>query len=176
MILGTSSGEGTFSPDSPLTLAAGTSTVNFQYEDTAAGTPTLTAAAIGLTSATQHEAVSPAAASELAFTTSPQTLTAGSAGGVMVVALEDAFGNPVNAGSLLTVSLSTTSSNGNFIPASSLTIPAGADTMDFQYDDTSAGTPLLTAAAGGLSFRPTAAKRCLRQRPANWSSPRPRKS
>jgi hypothetical protein len=148
--LSTTSARGTFTPSSPLTIAVGASTVSFQYKDTAAGTPTLTVAASGLASATQQEAVNPAAAGQLAFTTAPQTLTAGAASGTITVALEDAFGNPVNAGSALTVSVSTTSGKGTFTPASPLTIAAGAGTVSFQYKDMVAGTPTLTAAAGSL--------------------------
>ncbi len=95
-------------PPRPLTIPAGAATASFQYSDTSAGTPTLTASAGGLASATQKETVNPAAASHLAFTTAPQTLTAGIASGTITVALEDSFGNPVDAGSALTVSLSTT--------------------------------------------------------------------
>jgi Repeat of unknown function (DUF5650)/Invasin, domain 3/Immunoglobulin I-set domain len=45
-----------------VTIAAGTSTASFKYKDTIVGTPTLTASATGLTSATQHETVNHAAA------------------------------------------------------------------------------------------------------------------
>ena len=149
--LTTTSGKGTFAPASPLTIAAGADTVSFDYSDTVAGTPTIAATASGLASATQQETVNPAAASQLAFTTAPQTLTAGVASGTITVALEDAFGNPLNAGSALTVSLTTTSGHGAFVPASPLTIPAGAGTASFQYKDTSTGAPTLTAAAGALA-------------------------
>ena len=40
-----------------VTIPAGSSTASFKYEDTAAGTPTLTASATGLTPATQQETV-----------------------------------------------------------------------------------------------------------------------
>ncbi len=69
------------------------------YADTLAGTPTLTAASTGLSSATQNETILADAASQLAFTTPEQVLTAGAAS-TMTVELEDAFGNPVNTNSL----------------------------------------------------------------------------
>ena len=148
--LGTTSSTGTFTPFSPLTLPAGANSVSFKYTDDTAGTPTITAAASGLISAAQQESVSPAAAQLLVFTAGPQTLTAGVASGTMSVALQDAFGNAVDATTPLTVNLSTTSANGTFSPASPLSIPAGANSVSFQYTDTSAGTPVLTVATAGL--------------------------
>jgi adhesin/invasin len=134
--LSTTSTKGTFSPTSPVTIPAGGSTVSFHYSDTSTGTPVLTAAIGSLTAATQQETVVPAAASHLAFTTAPQTLTAGVASNTITVALEDAFGNTVEATSPLTVTLSTTSTSGTFTPgapsASSLTIPAGTGAVSFQ--------------------------------------------
>ena len=121
----------------PLTIPAGGSTVQFMYADTLAGTPTLTAASVSLASATQNETVLADAASQLAFTTPEQVLTAGAASPTMTVELEDDFGNPVNAASgPLTISLSTTSAKGTFSPAFLLTIPNGADSVSFQYSDT----------------------------------------
>ena len=149
--LSTTSTGGTFAPGSVLTIPAGASQVSFTYTDTIEGTPTLTVAATGLTSATQQEMVSPAVASQLAFTTAPQTLTVGVASNTITVALEDAFGNPVDASSGLTVNLSTSSTGGTFTPGSSLTIPAGASQVSFTYTDTELGTPTLTAAVSGLT-------------------------
>ena len=81
----------------PLTIAAGASSVSFQYADTLAGTPTITATAAGVNAATQQEIVIPAAAIQIDFITDAQTLTAGTASQTMTVELDDAFGNPVNA-------------------------------------------------------------------------------
>ena len=94
--LSTTSANGTFTPSS-LTIPAGSSSASFHYTDTAAGTPTITATVGGIGSATQQETVSPAATSEVVFTTAPQTLTAGVASGTITIALEDAFGNPIDA-------------------------------------------------------------------------------
>jgi trimeric autotransporter adhesin len=57
--LTTTSTHGTFTPSSPLTIAAGTSSVSFTYQDTAAGAPTVTAriAALANPTATQVETV-----------------------------------------------------------------------------------------------------------------------
>ena len=123
--LSSTSGTGSFTPSSLLSIPAGAGGASFRYTDTAAGTPTITATVSGVGSAAQQESVLAAAASQLAFTTSPQTLTAGTTSGTITVTLEDSLGNPVAAGSALTVSLSTTSGKGTFTPASPLTIPAG---------------------------------------------------
>ena len=58
---------------SSVTIAAGGSSAGFTYEDTTAGTPTLTAAGGGLASATQQETVNPATAAKLVFITPAQT-------------------------------------------------------------------------------------------------------
>src|SRR5205814_10047751 len=61
--LGSSSGTGVFrntadtATITSLTIASGSSTASFKYRDTTPGTPTLTAAATGLTSASQVETV-----------------------------------------------------------------------------------------------------------------------
>ena len=148
--LSTTSVAGSFTPVSPLTIPAGGSIVSFHYTDTAAGTPALTVTGGGL-SATQQETVISAAASHLTFTTKPQTIIAGISSGTITVALEDAFGNLVQGNSALTVSLSTNSGSGTFFPQSPVTIPAGASSISFQYTDTTAGTPTITAAAGSLT-------------------------
>jgi tartrate-resistant acid phosphatase type 5 len=140
-----------------VTVAAGTSTASFRYRDTAAGTPTLTASAAGLASATQAETVNPGAASRFVFTTAAQALTAGVSSGVMTVQLQDAYGNAVSAAAAQAVSLATTSAGGTFRDAADttaitgVTVAAGTSTASFRYRDTAAGTPTLTASAAGLT-------------------------
>jgi len=75
-----------------VTIANGTSTASFKYKDTVAGTPTITAAASGLTSAMQQETVSPAAAASLTLSAVSTTPTAGAANNLTVTA-KDSFGN-----------------------------------------------------------------------------------
>ena len=81
-----------------VTIPAGSSTANFTYQDTTAGTPTVTAAAAGLTSATQQETITALPASQLMFTTVAQTISAGSTTGTITVQMDDTYGNPVAAG------------------------------------------------------------------------------
>ena len=64
-----------------VSIPGGSSTVSFFYGDAKAGTPTVTAAASGLTSATQQETVNTAGASKLAFTQQPSNSTGGLAFG-----------------------------------------------------------------------------------------------
>ena len=134
----------------PLTIPNGASMVQFLYADTLAGVPTLTASAADLVAATQTETIVADAASQLAFTTPEQVLTAGAPSSTMTVALEDAFGNLASSSSALSVALTTTSTQGLFTPVSPLTIPAGGSTASFQYTDTAEGMPTLTAAVASL--------------------------
>jgi hypothetical protein len=100
-------------------------------------------------------------ASKLAFTAgSGQTVTAGSVSSVITVQVQDASGNPVTTGA--TVSLSTTSSGGNFYSDSagtqqitSIVISSGQSSGNCYYKDTTTGTPTLTASSTGLTSATT---------------------
>ena len=93
----------------------------------------------------------------LAFTTAPQTLSAGSPSGPMTVQLH-ASGTAQTSASNVGVTLSSSSPQGAFSTSGSgpwtsmlsLTIPAGSSTSpSFYYEDTRAGSPVLTASASG---------------------------
>ena len=113
-----------------VAIPAGGSSASFTYEDTTAGTPTLTAAAAGLSSATQPETVLAAAPAKLVFATLAQTLTAGAASAPMTVQLDDQYGNAAVAGGSLTVNLASTSPGAVFLggatQTASITIPGGS--------------------------------------------------
>jgi hypothetical protein len=83
-----------------VTLPASSTQVTAFYGDTVAGTPTITAAASGLTSGTQQETITPASAAKLAFTQSPSS---GSADNNLSpqpkVTVQDQFGNTVTGDS-----------------------------------------------------------------------------
>jgi hypothetical protein len=88
----------------------------------------------------------------IAFTTGPQILTAGTASGAITIQTQDATG-AVNVPSDTTITLSSTSGAGRFslltspwIDITSVTITAGSDSASFYYNDTTAGTPTITAA------------------------------
>jgi hypothetical protein len=94
----------------------------------------------------------------LAFTSGAQTLTAGTASGAMTVQLQSGAGTPVTAASNTNVTLSASSPQGTFstntsgtwTPTLTVTIPAGSNTTPpFYYQDTTAGTPTLTASSSG---------------------------
>jgi uncharacterized repeat protein (TIGR03803 family) len=93
--------------------------------------------------------LNPVAQPHLAFVGAPPNLTAGVAGS-FTVQLQDAIGNPLNATTKLTVSLSSTSS-GSFLQGNtstaSVTIPAGSSSVSVQYLDATAGSLTLTATA-----------------------------
>jgi RHS repeat-associated protein len=142
-----------------LTLAQGSSVGSLEYEDTKAGTPTLSAAASGFSVVTQRETIQAAAASVVIFATAAQTLEVGQASGNITVQLEDLYGNVAQAGGGgLGLTLSSTSPGGTFLdntglalPSPAITIPQGASTGSFEYADAQAGTPTLTAAASAFS-------------------------
>ena len=96
----------------------------------------------------------------LSFTTAPQTIPAGVTSGPMTLALLTNAGTPQVATAPVTVTLSSkspkglfsTSSAGPFTPTLTLTIPAGLNVVGpFYYQDTRAGSALLTAASPGIT-------------------------
>src|SRR5207302_474302 len=97
-----------------VTIAGGSGSASFKYNDTLAGSPTLTVTDFALTNptATQTETVNPAAASKLVYTTAAQSLTAGVTSGTITVQIDDAFNNAVPAATTQTVTLTTTSGSG----------------------------------------------------------------
>ncbi len=94
--------------------------------------------------------VSGSAATQLAFITAAQTFAVGTDSGVMTVQIQNAGGNPTNAATARTVTLSTTSNGGTFQDTAgnainSLVIVAGQNATNFIYTDAKAGSPTLTA-------------------------------
>ena len=90
-------------------------------------------------------------ATKLAFTTAPQTSTAGVTSGSIIVQREDASGTPTTVGTT-TVNLSTSSTGAVFRDSTdaatitTVTIGPGASSASFEYKDTVAGGPTITAA------------------------------
>jgi len=93
----------------------------------------------------------------IAFVTPPRTLTAGVASEVMRIQIEDLYSNgtrfSVKITSDTTISLHSTSGAGKFSLSTnpwgsvpSVTIRAGSSSAEFYYNDTAAGTPIITAA------------------------------
>ena len=129
---------GPWSPSLSLTIDLGTvSSGSFYYEDTRAGSPTLTASASGYTSATQTETVDAAALAAITVSPAAAKVRVG-AGQVFSAAGSDRYGNPVAVVPSWTVSpaLGTFSPN----PGNPTTFSAGT-----------VGTGTITAGAGGIS-------------------------
>ena len=92
--------------------------------------------------------------SKIVFTTSSQTLSAGSPSAIMTIQTQNSSSIAVNVQSDTTVGLTSTSGTGQFSESSggpwsstlSLTITAGTNSKSFYYKDTTVGTPTITAA------------------------------
>jgi hypothetical protein len=154
---------GTPLPNPSLTIPAGSSTASFkfQYQTTVAGIPLAISAAVPNSplAVSQFVTVQAGPPNFVAFSTSPQSVAAGVPTGSIVVSLHDQFGNLAEAGSGgVTINLSSSSTGGEFLSVSgdplaspSVTIPQGASSATIEYVDSQAGTPILTAAANGLT-------------------------
>ena len=165
----TSTGTTFFTPTSggttagTVTIANGASTSsNFYYSDTQAGTPTITASATvngsNVAGTSNGFTMVAGVANQLSFTTTVtgnQTVGSAASVGPFAVQLQDQFGNPVNAGATVTLGLTTNSTGTTghppfFTPthngtaAAAVTIPNGTSTSsNFYYSDTKVGTPTI---------------------------------
>lgn len=156
-VFATSSG-GT--PVTQVTMPAGSSTVSIYYGDTRVGTPVITAAASGVTPATQTQTITPNTARALRIESAPLSGARSTSAqlGPVVVARVDAFGNLVtNSTSSLTVGLTSTSTGRRFATTAggaavtTVSIPAGQATASVYYGDSVAGSPTITMSASGLT-------------------------
>jgi hypothetical protein len=141
-----------------VSIAAGASAASFWFKGTAAGNVGVTAAASGLTSATQTETVSPAAPGVLLFTTASQTRQAGQCSAVATVQSQDPYGNVSPVVAATTVSLSASpaglgfySDAGCTVAVASVSMAAGASTAGFWFKGTAVGSVVVTASATGLT-------------------------
>ena len=153
-----------------VTLPAGSSSLNFYYGDTFAGTPTVTAGGGTMEAAAQVVTVREAEARQFVITTAPTTGVASNTAtvGPFVIKLQDRFGNLAVAPSG-GIAAGLSSSPGSFPPAiparitvfsavsggtgpSTVTIPAGDSTAAFYYGDTMAAAAVtLTASKAGFT-------------------------
>lgn len=145
------------------TLAAGQSSLTLYYKDLAAGSPTLTFAATGVSSATQQETVTWGTPAAIAVTGQGSSIVAGVASGPYAASIINAYGVPIPAAVDTTISLTTSSTAGRFDISgagafdgslTSATIVQNATSTIFWYRDTRAGTATVTVSASGVS--PTA--------------------
>ncbi len=138
-----------------VTIPAAASTVNFYVGDSKAGSPVITVASTGLTSATQTEF---AGAERLAILSQPVTGSASATAttGSVTVQLQTAAGVPVTTG--ITLGLSSSSKGVNEFSAtsggastSSLVIAPGSSQATFYYGDELAGSPTLSVSASNVA-------------------------
>ena len=141
-----------------VSIAAGFSSVNFYYQDTKAGSPTITAAVTGLTSATQVETINAGAVNKLVITSTALSATASTTAnmGPITVQEQDVNGNPTTTAE--TVSLTSNSAGTESFSLTSggasittVAIPANSSSATFYYGDPLAGTPTITASVTGLT-------------------------
>ncbi len=129
---------------------AATATLNCIDGNSASSASGTGAAGLSLT-------VAPAAATQLVFSTAPQNIPVGTTSATMSVQRKDAYGNPNTADATLTVNLSSDSGTGSFrdnantTTITSTNIITGSSSVSFKYNDSTLGTPTLTAAATGLT-------------------------
>src|SRR2546425_767840 len=95
------SNSGCTTPITTVGISTSQNSASFFYKDTTAGSPTITATpAPSLTTPTQTETVTPAAANKLVFSQQPSNATGGSAiTPAVAVQVQDQFGNVVTSGS-----------------------------------------------------------------------------
>ncbi|MEM3341724.1 MAG: hypothetical protein QW728_03435, partial [Thermoplasmata archaeon] len=151
-----------WNPVSEIVIPAGSSSGTFYLRGYKTGTFSITASenpSRGWSDAVLNITITPAPIVSMNFTTSPKTFQAGQgqSAGLLNVEFRDAYGNPSSLLAVQTVLLSTSSSSGSFstspppgwTPVSSIVVPAGRNNFSFYYNDTRAGTPLLTISAQG---------------------------
>ncbi len=144
-------------------IAIGSGEQTIYYQETVSGTRTVTASDVstpaespdtGLSNGTVSVNINPSNIYRFSFTTTPKSLEAGQISSAITVQARDVYGNASPTASELPVYLTTTSSNGKFslstdFSSSNLitsgTITAGNSAMNFYYQDTSIGNPVVTA-------------------------------
>jgi hypothetical protein len=151
---------GTIKITAPITILAGQSSYSFYYSDTASGSPTLTASSTGLTSATTTFTIS---TDKLVFVQgATQTLAPGQTSTGIVIEQETPTGSPdyiILGTTQITVTTSSPTGEFSTTPGGTLTHSITVDvtglfayeSSTFYYVDSAAGTPELTAVAGGFT-------------------------
>jgi hypothetical protein len=129
---------GPWNPTLSLTIPTGTSTSgSFYYQDTHAGSPTLTASATGYTAATQTETINPAALTSISVSPATAQIRVG-ASKSFTAAGSDRYGNAVSIAPTWSISPGL----GTFSPN-----PGNPTT----FSASSVGTGTITATASGIS-------------------------
>ncbi len=151
---------------SPAQLTSGTKDFNITFKTASSTGWTITATSTPLLDShtTSYIVTSSGVPKKLAFTSAPNSITAGSIT-KYDFQLQDEYGNPANATTTTTITASTTSSAGKLDTSSSgsfsnstttITINAGSNSGSFYYMDTLTGQYLLNISASGLASTTTA--------------------
>ncbi|OGY29088.1 MAG: hypothetical protein A3J50_02270 [Candidatus Woykebacteria bacterium RIFCSPHIGHO2_02_FULL_43_16b] len=149
--IGTTSGNGPTAIGTTNSSGVVTGTVKSTKAETKVVTATDTTDTLTITQTASPVFIA-GAITKLVFTTTAQTLTAGSASAIYTVQTQDQYDNPSNVGVDTTVDLSSTSSTELFSTTSgfgatvtSVTISNSTNSANFYYKDNTAGTVTITA-------------------------------
>jgi len=144
-------------PITSVPMPVGTSAATVYFKPSTAGPGTLAATNVDLLSTPTSVTVA-SIATRLAFVTSPQTLAAGGCSAAVTLQSRDPGGNAATVAAATAITLSSPSTTMGFFSdntcltsSSTTTIPAGQSTAIFYFKDTTAGTPVINAAAAGLT-------------------------
>ena len=134
-----------------VSLPANTQSVVAFYGDTVAGTPTITAAATGLTSDTQVETITAGSGAKLVVTTQPTNTVAGTSF-TTGVSVEDSLGNVVTTSNApITLAIATNPGGGTLsCTTNPISASAGVSTFSCSINKTGTGYTL-TATSTGLT-------------------------
>ena len=169
---------GSTTPITSVVIGTGQTGVSFYYSDTQTGTPTLTAldGALNPVGTTQQETIAGTAATQEVITSAALNLIAGNRAQISVQ-LQDGSGNASTTGDQETIGLSSTSSSGVFyasptsiLPITSVVINANQSSASVYYEDTRAGTPIVTTTDIALGSAPRSRKPSLPRPPPSWRS------
>lgn len=142
-----------------VTLAAGATTTRAWFRSTRVGTVRIDASSAGLVRAQQDETLTAGASAQLAFTTAPQTVSAGACSAIATVEVRDAFGNPAPQAAPRPVAFAAApsagftfySDPGCTMPIASASVAVGASQASFFFRASSVGTVTVTASSAGLT-------------------------
>lgn len=134
------SSSGPWTPTLTVTIPAGASAASFYYQDTTAGTPTISATLPGQPPATQTVTVVAAAPATIAVAPRSATVIGGN-DRLFSAQVADSFGNPSTAPVTWTLS----------VPALGTLAPATGGSTTFTASTTAAGRGRISATVGGLT-------------------------
>ena len=148
-----------------VTIGPAASSATFYYGDANSGSPTITASLGLLTSGTQVETITSGSPYQIGITTKPLVGTIMSTNpnlGPVTIAIEDSSGNPTNAATNMTVTLSDGGSGGLFSQYSggacqattitSLVISSGSQSAQVCYGNATQGLYSISATTTGLTI------------------------